>query len=329
MALRILAVDDFEPWRRFVSSALDRQLGLQPLLEASDGLEAVYRAAALRPDLILLDIGLPTLDGIKAARRIRDLSPNSKVLFLSEESSPDVAEAALAVGGSGYIVKSDAGRELSAAVDAIMEGKRYISAKLVGHVFFDFPDAYPSQVRNFHELQIYSNDASFLDGFTTFIAGVLNAGNAVIVLASEAHRQALLQKLHTRGFDLDAVIKSGCYISMDAGDFLSSLMVGDQPDPNQLEKVLSSVLEQAAKAPNGAARRVFACGECAPSLWAQGKVNAALRVEELWAAVSQKYEVSTLCGYISVDLQEEEQQRVFQAIRSVHSAVIPCDRTLR
>ena len=329
MALRILAVDDFEPWRRFVSSALDKQLGLQPLLEASDGLEAVYRAAALRPDLILLDIGLPTLDGIKAARRIRDLSPNSKVLFLSEESSPEVAEAALAAGGSGYIVKSDAGRELSAAVDAVIEGKRYISAKLVGHVFFDFPDAYPSQVRNFHELQIYSNDASFLDGFTAFIAGVLNAGNAVIVLASDAHRQALLQKLQTRGFDLGAVINSGSYISMDAGDFLSSLMVGDQPDPNQLEKVLSSVLEQAAKAPNGAARRVFACGECAPSLWAQGKVNAALRVEELWAAVSQKYEVSTLCGYISVDLQEEEQQRVFQAIRSVHSAVIPCDRTLR
>jgi DNA-binding NarL/FixJ family response regulator len=329
MALRILAVDDFEPWRRFVSSALDRQLGLQTLLEASDGLEAVYRAAALRPDLILLDIGLPTLDGIKAARRIRDLSPNSKILFLSEESSPEVAEAALAAGGSGYIVKSDAGRELSAAVDAVIEGKRYISAKLVGHVFFDFPDAYPSQVRNFHELQMYSSDASFLDGFTAFIAGVLNAGNAVIVLASEAHRQALLQKLQTRGFDLDAVINSGSYISMDAGDFLSSLMVGDQPDPNQLEKVLSSVLEQAAKAPNGATRRVFACGECAPFLWTQGKANAALRVEELWAAVSQKYQVSTLCGYISVDLQEEEQQRVFQAIRSVHSAVIPCDHTHR
>jgi DNA-binding NarL/FixJ family response regulator len=328
MALRILTVDDFEPWRRFVSSALDRQLGLKTVFEASDGLDAVYRAAALRPDLILLDIGLPTLDGIKAARRIRDVSPNSKVLFLSEESSPDVAEAALAVGGSGYIVKSDAGRELSAAVEAIIEGKRYISAKLVGHVFFD-TDAYPSRVRNFHELQIYSSDALFLDGFTAFIAGVLNAGNAVIVLASEAHRQALLQKLQTRGFDLDAVIKSGSYISIDARDFLSSLMVGDQPDPNHLEKVLSSVLERAAKAPNGATRRVLACGECAPFLWTQGKVNAALRVEELWAAVSHKYELSTLCGYISVDLQEEEQQRTFQAICSVHSAVIPCDHTPR
>ena len=107
MSLRILVVDDFEPWRRFVSSTL-QQADLEIVLEVRDGLEAVYKAESLGPDLILLDIGLPTLDGIKAARRIRDVSPNSKILFLTEQSSPDIAQEALGAGGAGYVVKSDA-----------------------------------------------------------------------------------------------------------------------------------------------------------------------------------------------------------------------------
>jgi hypothetical protein len=106
-------------------------------------------------------------------------------------------------------------------------------------------------------------------------------------------------------------------------------MVDDQPDPDQLERAVGSLVEQAAKAPNGATRRVFACGECAPFLWSQGKVNAALRVEELWDAVVHRYELSTLCGYILGNLQEEEEQRIFQAIRSVHSAVIHYNHALR
>jgi len=139
--------------------------------------EAVHRAEDLQPDLILLDIGLPGLDGIKAARRIHDLSPSSKILFLSEESSPDVAEAALEAGGAGYLIKSDAGRELLAAVKALIKGERYISARLVGRVFFDAPE-YSSQGHSLHKLQIYSSDEEFLDGYTSFVVGGLNSGNA-------------------------------------------------------------------------------------------------------------------------------------------------------
>ena len=139
MALRVLVVEDFEPWRRFVSSVLQLQPDVLVLLEVSDGLEAVYQAQVLRPDLVLLDIGLPRLNGIKVASRIRDVSPGSKVLFLSEESSPDVAQAALEAGGTGYVVKSDAGRELLAAVKATGDGNRYVSARLTGQVFFAAP----------------------------------------------------------------------------------------------------------------------------------------------------------------------------------------------
>ena len=319
MALRILAVDDFEPWRRFVSSALQQQLNLQSFFEVSDGLEAVYKAENLRPDLVLLDIGLPTLNGIKAASRIRDVSPCSKILFLSEEGSPEVAEAAIEAGGDGYVVKSDAGRELLTAVKALSKGKRYISARLAGQVCFSTPSDDTSKGFHRHELQVYSSDASFLDGFTGFIADGLNSGNAVVVVATEAHRQDLLQKLQGRGFNLDAIIKCGSYVSIDAREALSSFMVGDQLDPIQFVNMVGSVVGTASKAPNGATRRVCVCGEGAPLLWKQGKLDAALRVEELWDEVSQKHGLSTLCGYVSGDLQREEHQRIFQAICSHHS----------
>jgi DNA-binding NarL/FixJ family response regulator len=108
---------------------------LQVIGVASDGLEAVLKTEALQPDLILLDIGLPKLDGIEAARRIRRVAPESKILFLSQESELDLARAALGAGGHGYVVKSDAEDELIAAIEVVMEAKRYVSCTLAGHTF--------------------------------------------------------------------------------------------------------------------------------------------------------------------------------------------------
>ena len=126
----VLVVDDFEPWRRFVCSTLRKRAELQVIREVSDGLEAVRSAEELQPDLILLDIGLPTMDGIEAARRIRSLSPKSRILFLSENGSRDIVDEALSAGGSGYVVKSDAQKELLLAMDTILEGRRFVSASL-------------------------------------------------------------------------------------------------------------------------------------------------------------------------------------------------------
>ena len=120
-------VDDFEPFRQFVCLTLVKGPDLQVVGEASDGLEAVQKAAELKPDLILLDIGLPTLNGIEAARQIRKLALESKIIFLSQESSADVVQAGLSVGAWGYVVKARAGSELLAAMDAVMSGKKFVS----------------------------------------------------------------------------------------------------------------------------------------------------------------------------------------------------------
>ncbi len=124
---RVLIVEDFEPFRRFVCSTLGKVFHLQVIGQLSDGLDAVQKAEELKPDLILLDIGLPSLNGIAAGRRIRKLAPDSKIIFVSQESSPDVVHEALSFGARGYVLKARAGIELLAAVEAVLEGRQFVS----------------------------------------------------------------------------------------------------------------------------------------------------------------------------------------------------------
>ena len=122
-----LIVDDFESFRRFVCSMLGRMSELQVIGETSDGLEAVQKAEELKPDLILLDIGLPTLNGIEASHRISGLVPAATILFVMQESDADVIAAALSNGAKGYVLKLNISRDLLPAVEAVLSGEQFVS----------------------------------------------------------------------------------------------------------------------------------------------------------------------------------------------------------
>jgi DNA-binding NarL/FixJ family response regulator len=126
-SISVLVVEDFAAFRQFITATLASMTGLQVIGEVSDGLEAVQKSRELQPDLILLDIGLPSLDGIEAARRIRKLAPASKIIFVTQESSVDVVQVAVDLGANGYVVKAQAGRDLVAAVEAVLSGKSFFS----------------------------------------------------------------------------------------------------------------------------------------------------------------------------------------------------------
>ncbi|HEY6968097.1 MAG TPA: response regulator transcription factor [Candidatus Angelobacter sp.] len=125
--IRVLVVEDAQPFQKFIYLALLNRPELRVIAWALDGLEGVQKAEELQPDLILLDLGLPKLNGIKAAREIRKVSPRSIILFVSQESSADVVQEALSTGASGYVVKIDAGTELLPAVDSVLQGQQFIS----------------------------------------------------------------------------------------------------------------------------------------------------------------------------------------------------------
>jgi DNA-binding NarL/FixJ family response regulator len=123
MTIRILVVDDYEDWRNQVRLLLQARPDWQVIYQVSDGIAAVQKARELKPDLILLDIGLPKLNGIEAARQIRDVSPNSKIVFLTMDNSRETEQAALSTGAQGFVHKARAQSELLPAIDAVLRGK--------------------------------------------------------------------------------------------------------------------------------------------------------------------------------------------------------------
>jgi len=129
--VRILVVEDFAPFRRFITSTVEKQPSLQVICEVADGLEALQKAEELKPDLILLDLGLPTLNGIEAARRVRKIARESKIILVTQESSTDVVQEALSSGAWGYVLKARAGIDLIAAVEAVLKGTQFVSSGLL------------------------------------------------------------------------------------------------------------------------------------------------------------------------------------------------------
>jgi len=331
-SLRVLVVDDYEPFRRFICSTLAKRPDLQVVGEASDGLEAVRRAEELQPDLIVLDIGLDTLNGIEAARRIRKLCPQCKILFVTQESSADVAQEAFSVGAMGYVVKAHAGGELLAALEEVCQGRQFVSRGLPGHSWASAADAQapdqllrqdvlPSlapgkgEIVRGHEVQFYSDDESFLDGFTRYIEVALLNGNAVIMVATESHQERLLQRLQDHGVMIADAIKQGRCLPLDVADTLSTFMVNDLPDPTRFFKVVGELITT-AQATAGRPSRVTICGECASILWAEGNADAAIQVEQLCNQLTKRYQMDILCGFSLSSFDREEDMQVFQKICS-------------
>ena len=146
MPLRILVVEDHAPFRRLICTALQRRGEVQTI-EAVDGLEAVQRAEALQPDLILLDINLPKLHGFEVAKRIHSLAPHARLLFVSQESSPDIVRKALSLGADGYVQKLSSGTDLLPAIDAALGGQRFVSSSLGFTEPADAPAPLRSEIR--------------------------------------------------------------------------------------------------------------------------------------------------------------------------------------
>jgi len=334
---RVLVVDDYQPWRSFATRTLQQKPELLVVSEASDGLEAVQKAQELQPDLILLDIGLPTLNGIAAARRILRHAPKIKILFVSEQRSSDIVEEALGTGARGYVVKSKAATELWPAVDAVLQGKQFVSANLTDSAFCDpenertahdhrrdkaglIPRSHVETARR-HEVGFYSDDRRLVDDVTQFIGAALKAGNAAIVVATESHRNSFVPRLQAQGVDIGTAIEQGRYIALDATDALSTFIIEGMVDRVRFMETFGNLIVTAIKAANGKHPRVAVFGECVHLLWAQRNAEAAIQMEKLGNQLIGTYNVDILCGYSVDNIQGGMDRDIFQRICAEHSAV--------
>jgi len=128
-AFTTLIAEDHDDFRRLVRAQLEGKTQCSVIVEASDGLQAIQRAEELQPELILLDLALPKVNGMDAARRIQKVAPHSKIVILSQDRSPEIVREALRIGALGYLLKSDA-IELPMAIDAVLKGAVFVSSHL-------------------------------------------------------------------------------------------------------------------------------------------------------------------------------------------------------
>jgi DNA-binding NarL/FixJ family response regulator len=320
-----------------VRSILEKQSEFQVIGEVSDGLEAGQKARELQPDLILLDINLPSLSGIEAARQIGKCTPKSKILFVSEERSSDVVQVALDTGATGYVLKTDALLELLTAVNSVLRGHRFVGSRFRADILIDASEvggpestprstvlAFPQQnleIARRHKAGFYSHDRRLLDDFTRFIQAALREGNTAIVVATESHRDSLFPRLQAHGLDIGSAIKQGRFIPLDAAETLSRFMVNGLPDRTRFLEAAEQLITLAADPASGERRRVAVCGECDPPLWTLGDGEAAIRMEQLGNVISARYDVDVLCGYPQSGFYGEQGSRIYQQICAEHSAV--------
>ena len=130
MKCRILIADDHEVVRRGLASLLQAHEGWEVVAEATDGREAVEKAKELKPDFVILDIGMPNLNGLAATRQLAQLDPTFKVIVLTVVDSDNVIREALDAGARGFVLKSDAVRDLVAAIEALQRGQMFFCPML-------------------------------------------------------------------------------------------------------------------------------------------------------------------------------------------------------
>ena len=282
---KLLLVEDYRAFRELLSTLLSG-IGLEIIGEVSDGLEAVRLAQQLQPDIVLLDISLPGLNGIEAGRRIRELCPKSRIVFVSQESSTDVVQAALALGAKGYVHKGRIHSDLRSAIEAVLNGNRFVSPTLS---FDDAGDRFLFQ----HAVLFCSKDEAIVDHAARFIFTALKTGHPAVVWMTQAHRDHLLLELHARGIDTITVIHSGMFVALD---------ISDPPD-RSLDVLME--LRGAAFRLGNTHPRIAACGERAGILWAQGETDAALRLEQLCCNLVKNEGIDLLCFYPMPEIDAE------------------------
>jgi len=305
--VRVLVVEDYEPFRRVLCSAL-QNASFEVVGEASDGFDGVQKAIELQPDLILLDVSMPKLNGIDAAKRILGFNPLARLIFVTQESSSDAIEECFHLGALGYIHKLRVRSDLLPAVEAVLKGKRFVSSSL-GYVDLQAPPQ--------HDVLFYSSEEVLLDGLSHFVTHALRAGEAVIVPATVPHQKSLMERLLAEGLDIAGAIRERIYIPVDTHSALSTFMVNDWPDASLFSQAARELIRGATQT-DGNDRRAVVCGECAPILLAEGKVEASIEVERLWDEIVVKsFGVDTLCVYPAWGLEDQR----FKDLCAVHSAV--------
>jgi CheY-like chemotaxis protein len=284
---RIVVADDHDNTRAAIGSLLASDFDV--VSTVADGRAAVEAAGALSPDLVVLDIAMPGLDGFEAAALIRDLPDPPRIVFATAYEDASIAGAASALGALAVVRKRQMLTELVPAVRRALL---------------------------FHAVCFYEDSLSLAGTVARFIGEGLTASQAAVIVATASHSASICGQLMALGVDSQERIEHGELLMFDADDVLNRFMVGNRPDAERFDDTINPIVDKAA---GGRKRLVRIYGEMVDVLWSSGREDAALSLEILWHQFIAGRKCSLLCGYASGVCQDKG----FNTICDRHSHVMP------
>ncbi len=303
--VNILIAEDFPAFRELIRSELSQRPEFQ-VVAVPDGVAAVEHAARLRPDVVVLDVGLPGLDGLAAAQRIRAAVPESLILFVSEEAAPEVMEKALSLGSKGYVHKTRA-RYLVPLVDAILDGRAGAASDRSGHA--------AATAHYDHRAEFCSDDTTWLESAERHLGAALRASNAAIAVATPARMQALVERLEASGIDVDHCREEGTFVQWNAAKLAAAVR---SEGVAQCAPELTQIVASTIKATRSPGARVAIYSELAPILWSAGETELALELEQFGADLVG-IPADIVCAYPVPPLRDAAR---FKSLCAHHRAII-------
>jgi DNA-binding NarL/FixJ family response regulator len=329
-SVRILIVDDQEAVRRGIRSLVSIRADWFVCGEASDGFEAVVKAKRLRPNVVLMDVSMPGMDGVEAAKIIRRDVPEAGVVLISQ-NDPSVARAHAAEMDARYfIAKSDLQRDLLATIGKLVGDQNPDSGQAPGGVYMNLQkhnepwcDVLNEAAPRDHIVQLYQDQQFLSRAVCRFAVSAINYGEGVILVPTSAHWNALRPRLEAEGVDINAVQASGQLTVVDADQLLPGFMRNTMPDAPLFLGLAGETIAQA----RGGDRftKVRWWGEMVNVLWERGDVAASMGLEDLFHKLAHDQNIAIFCSFLMDNFDGEVHARMLPRLGKNHSHLIPVE----
>ena len=324
-SVEVLIVDDHELLRRTIRSFLETHPDYHVCGEASDGTEAIEKVRQLHPDLVLMDINMPRMDGLEATRIIRSEAPNCDVVIVTQNDMAIAREQARSVNAKGAVAKCNLTRDLL----PIMRG-----VKMENNSSFDTTKDLASQGEPWcgllngaaprdHIVQLYQDQQFLNRAVCRFAAAAIANGEGVILVPTVAHWDAFRPRLESEGVDVKAAEKRGQLTVVDADNLLPTFMRDGMPDSPVFLGLAQSVVSQARG--DGRYPKVRWWGEMVNILWERGDVAASMQLEDQFDQLAYEQDIAIFCSFLMDNFDGDVHARMLPRLGENHSHLIPVE----
>ena len=289
------------------------------VMAVSDGKAALDTTARITPDLVLADILMPKLDGIRMAAEMKRREPQTRIVFLTGQEDDDYISEALAVGATGYIVKRRLHSDLLPAVKLALQGQRFISP----HSFIGAPKNGKSE----HVLRFYADEGTFVDHTYQLAYTALAKGDRVLAVLGQTELRCLTTRLRATGLNLAHAIELGRYVAFSVESVMPLILKDNWPDAALFATFFNPTLRRLSTHARRESSQVTIFADIIGPLLRQGcSHEVATRVEEIWNNLVQRHSCIIYCGCPVIDLGCKRNRATLAEICHDHSSVIPIGR---